>query len=71
VDGAAQEDVEDRAAVAAMDKMACTQIDKVPDIKITVVLVSHSSELKILSTIDDEIKTRRKVQPPSTYSTVH
>ena len=39
-----------------MEKMACTQNDKVPDIKIPVVMVSNSTGLKILSAIDGGAK---------------
>jgi hypothetical protein len=42
--------------LAALEMMACTQNDKVPDLKIPIVLVSNSSGLKIFSAMDGGAK---------------
>jgi hypothetical protein len=44
-----------------MEMMACTQNDKVPDLKIPIVLVSNSSGQKILSAIDGGAKGQSRI----------
>ncbi|CAM0884319.1 unnamed protein product [Alopecurus aequalis] len=49
----------------AMEMMACTLNDKVPEIKIPVVLVSNSSGMKILTAIDDGAKVNILMYTPT------
>ncbi|KAM0931270.1 hypothetical protein ACQ4PT_000342 [Festuca glaucescens] len=49
----------------ALEMMACTQNDKVPDLKIPIVLVSNSSGLKIFSAIDGGAKVNILMYTPT------